>query len=544
MTADDYTKQGSAPTGKLDDVQRCNRCGEKTNGALTCVACAESIGDTLHATAVAGRYRVKKLLAQGGLNDVQRCNRCGEKTNGAPTCVACAESIGDPLLGITVAGRYRIEKLLAQGGMGRVYKATHLSLGEPVVVKFLLAAWAAHPSSRARLEREARALARLRHPGVTAVYDFGDHEGMPFMVIEYLDGETLAARICATTVMPSVGDAAAIFDPILRTIEAAHGLGIVHRDLKPENVMVLSTSDGQPYAKVLDFGLARVPDDIQDARLTEAGTLQGTLAYMSPEQCRGEAVGPPTDIYAIGTMLYEFFTGALPFSGRTSADLIAAQIFRDPPPMEQRGRLVPAAPGIEALVRSAMDKKLERRPSAGELRDELTAIVGGADLGTLSRKQAIERARLGSEDRAQRALAILTVPHATPELPPAVDAAPAVRPRVVLWRLESLRAEMLANALAVNGLDAVIENVPSIAAPTPTAPIAAVVLSAGDDALAFTIAARADVTMAAIPILVVDVVNAAELAALVRAGASDVALASVAEGLLCRQLWRLIRRGR
>ena len=209
---------------------------------------------------------------------------------------------------------YDVEALLGRGGMGIVYKARHLRLNRPVALKMLIAGAYAGPHERARFQREAEAVAGLRHANIVQVYDVGDHQGWPYFTMELLEGGSLAQALAGTP--QPARQAAALLATLAEAVQVAHRGGIVHRDLKPANILL--TADGTP--KIADFGLARHFDE--GPALTLSGTRIGTPSYMAPEQVIGKAgtIGPAADIYALGGLLYEVLTGRPPFRGETAAE--------------------------------------------------------------------------------------------------------------------------------------------------------------------------------------------------------------------------------
>lgn len=472
------------------------------------------------------------------------CPWCGALLDGRAVCPSCEREAHDARLGRVLGDKYRIEALIGEGGMGRVYRATHLSLGEPVVVKFLLAEWASRAELRARFRREAVVLARLRHPGIVAVHDFGEDEGSPYLVMELVDGVTLASLIDGEHAMP-LARVGAVFEQILQVLQASHASGVVHRDMKPENVMLLDAGDGVDRVKVLDFGVAFIDDAEGGERLTQVGTVQGTPLYMSPEQCHGRDVGPPTDIYAVGAMLYEVLAGEPPFSGASTPELLAKQIYSNPPPMDERGRMQPVPPGVETVVRRALAKLAASRPTAEDLRSLLAGAIAGTDAVSRGHRAADERSRAAVQVRDARVLARVAPSQAATHSGPVVGATLTVdAPRVLIWQLARARAERLRDALAVDGMEASLVRTGAELTDIDVALAKAIVLAAGPTAASSVAALRASAAFSRLPVLVVDAGEEEDLPALIRAGASDVALAGSADGLVCRQLWRLIRRGR
>ncbi|MEX2271850.1 MAG: protein kinase [Vicinamibacterales bacterium] len=278
---------------------------------------------------------------------------------------------GDILIGQTL-GHYRVIDRIGSGGMGVVYRAEDLHLGRTVALKFLSPALAGDAQAVERLQREARAASALSHPGICTIHDVGSDAGVHFIAMELIQGDTLAARIAGRP-MP-VAEVIDIATQIADALDAAHGAGIIHRDLKPANVLL--TPRGQ--VKVLDFGLAKqmpgaADETVAAATLTADGTAVGTLAYMSPEQARGEPIDARSDIFALGLIMYEMATGRPPFAGPTSALIFDAILNRDPSPPSS------AAPGLPSelnvLIVRAMAKERSRRvPSASELLSELRGI--------------------------------------------------------------------------------------------------------------------------------------------------------------------------
>jgi eukaryotic-like serine/threonine-protein kinase len=481
-------------------------------------------------------------LSMGAEVDAQPCEGCGTLAERDGPCPVCGQLPADDRVGQIVAGRYLLESLLGAGGMGRVYRARHVELGEQVAVKFLLAEWTARPEMRARFRREAVVLARLRHPNIVSVLDYGEHQGELYLVMELLRGFSLDTQVMAGGLTMPVDRAVAVVDQVLQVLEAAHAMGIVHRDLKPENVMLLDAGDRTDKVKVLDFGIAAFDEDQSVERLTRTGTVRGTPQYMSPEQCVGRNLGPPTDIYAAGTILYELLVGDTPFTGRSVAELMSQQMFNPVPPFSERPPARAVPPGLEALTMRALSKRPEQRPTAAEFRDALSLCARGADAGSLAARDAAERARAAGLARGDRALA---PERAAPVEGAANQTGPS--PRVAMWGFSEARAVAVRTALAAHGVTAYPVRDAGLTATAPDRMPWRAVLIAGDaesEARTRWVRSREDDEVRRLPTLVLDLGRASDAAALIRCGASDAALASVDDAALCQKVLRALRRGR
>ncbi|HLX19637.1 MAG TPA: serine/threonine-protein kinase [Gaiellaceae bacterium] len=262
-----------------------------------------------------------------------------------------------------IAGRYRLDTLLGRGGMSEVWRATDLELGREVALKLL-----APNEDNARFEREARAVATLGDPNVTQLYDYGEADGRPFMVLEYLSGGTLEDLLRARGRLADA-DAQRISTEMASGLAHAHARGVVHRDLKPSNVLF----DEEGRAKLADFGIARVASG-GGGTLTEAGTVLGTAAYISPEQAAGNPATPASDVYSFGVMLFRMLTGRLPFESDDPFELLEQH--RDiPAPLVADVR--PDAPGrLAATADAALAKDPALRPPDGAA---LLAVLGDED---------------------------------------------------------------------------------------------------------------------------------------------------------------------
>ncbi len=292
----------------------------------------------------------------------------------------------------TRLGPYEILAPLGAGGMGEVYRARDTRLGREVAVKVLPAAFSADPDRLRRFEQEARAASALNHPNILTVHDVGTHDGVPYVVTELLEGETL--RECLSDGALFFRRAVDYAIQVAHGLAAAHEKGIVHRDLKPENVFV--TTDGR--VKILDFGLAKLmqPDTSAEGAtkaptLTEPGVVLGTVGYMSPEQVRGQAADHRSDIFSFGAMLYEMLTGRRAFRGASAVETLNAILKEEPSELPPRE----ISPALDHVVRRCLEKgRHERFQSARDLAFALQEVVGPAS-GVLSPPARRWRSRLG-----------------------------------------------------------------------------------------------------------------------------------------------------
>ena len=258
---------------------------------------------------------------------------------------------------------------LGRGGMGIVYQARSVRLNRPVALKMILAGAYAGPEAAARFLSEAEAVARLQHPSIVQVFSLGDHEGLPYLEMEYASGGSLAASLDGRP--RPAREAARLVETIVRAVHHAHGQGIVHRDLKPANVLL--AADGSP--KVTDFGLAKLLD--ADAGLTRTESVLGSPSYMAPEQAEGrhKDVGPAADVYSLGAIFYELLTGRPPFRGATAIETLLLVKTADPTPPS---RLAPVPRDAATIALACLQKEPHRRyESAEALADDLARFVRG-----------------------------------------------------------------------------------------------------------------------------------------------------------------------
>ena len=279
------------------------------------------------------------------------------------------------MIGQTIS-HYRIIEKLGRGGMGEVYLAEDKRLGRKVAIKFLPAEVATDERARQRLLREAKTAATLDHPNICSIYEVGEEDGRSFIVLQYIEGETLAARLKRQ--VPDLREALAIAAQVADALSEAHARGVIHRDIKPDNIMLATR--GQ--VKVLDFGLAKtlrdpgiLEGDAQTgSMLSIPGMVMGTVPYMSPEQVRGEELDCRSDIFSFGTVLYELLSGRRPFEAKSSAEVISAILTTEPPPIS-RSSLGHSGSGEEQLIRKCLEKDAALRyQTIGDLIPDLQQI--------------------------------------------------------------------------------------------------------------------------------------------------------------------------
>jgi len=277
-------------------------------------------------------------------------------------------------VGTIIGGKYRLQSPIGAGGMGQVWRAEHTSLGTTVAVKLVDLASAQNPQeTMARFLHEARAAARIRNENVVQTMDHGSQGHVAYIVMELLEGESLAKRLSRVRVLPA-SDTVRLFREMARALEKAHKEGIIHRDLKPENVF-LAAADGREIVKLLDFGIAKTQDGGHDPHLkTHAGTVLGTPAYMSPEQVLGKELDHRSDLWQLAMIAFECVTGVRAFQGSTLGELFMRICSAPQPVPSQVARNVPV--GFDAwFARAAQRDPKDRFSSARELADSLATVL-------------------------------------------------------------------------------------------------------------------------------------------------------------------------
>ena len=295
----------------------------------------------------------------------------------------------EALVGRVFSGRYRVEALVGEGGMGSVYSATQLSVNRSVALKILRPEYASNLEQVRRFQTEARAASSLDHPHTIRVIDFGQSDdGALYLVTELLEGETLSDLIAREGALDP-WRAARITCQVLKSLSEAHSMGIVHRDLKPENIFLTRVHGEGDFAKVLDFGIAKITAPDRERRsLTVTGTVVGTPLYMAPEQARGQAVGRSADLYSVGVLLYEMLAGEPPFMGETAMQVMMEHIQTEPPPLAL-SLDAPSLGELERVVDWCLAKEPADRPATA---DALRVLIEGF-LGESVSQSAIDPRR-------------------------------------------------------------------------------------------------------------------------------------------------------
>src|SRR5271167_1725645 len=297
-------------------------------------------------------------------------------------------------------GPYEIQSPLGAGGMGEVYRARDTRLERTVAIKILPAHLSDNPEAKQRFDREARAVSSLNHPNICTLHDVGHQEGADYLVMELLEGETLADRLIRGPLPPAQVLKYGI--EICEGLETAHKKGVVHRDLKPGNIMLTKSC-----AKLMDFGLAKATAPVTAASssltmtlstpagshpLTAQGTVVGTFQYMSPEQVEGKEADARSDIFALGAVLYEMATGKRAFEGKTTASVIAAVLERDPAPISAVQPASPAA--LDRVVKTCIAKDPDERfQTVHDLKLQLKWIGEGGSQAGIAVPKATRRSR-------------------------------------------------------------------------------------------------------------------------------------------------------
>src|SRR6478672_1342336 len=345
------------------------------------------------------------------------CPQCGtEYETAARFCPADGTALrpkgSDSLVGSVLADRYHILKRIGEGGMGRVYLGEHGKKNRECAIKVMSPALVNDSESASRFAREASSAARIIHPNVAAVFDYGESEGLIYLVMEYVDGQPLS-RILAREAPLSVERALDLARQIADGLGAAHELGIVHRDLKPDNILVSRNKAGKEVAKVVDFGIAKAIQENAGDALTRTGLVIGTPEFMSPEQLLGDPIDARSDLYALGCIMHLMLTASPPFAAPTREQMIKRRLSEEAPHIQQLD------PGLPDSLDRIVNRLLARSPadrygSASEVRDALAGtharrhdfegiVRASKPTPRSAPTQAFETAELGRPERTEMA---------------------------------------------------------------------------------------------------------------------------------------------
>src|SRR4051812_22939241 len=303
------------------------------------------------------------------------CPHCGtEYETAARFCPAYGTALrpkgSDSLIGSVLAERYHILKRIGEGGMGRVYLGEHVKMNRQCAIKVMSPALVNDAESASRFAREASSAARIIHPNVAAVFDYGESDGLVYLVMEYVDGEPLS-RLLAREAPFALERAVDLARQIADGLGAAHELGIVHRDLKPDNILVTRSKSGREVAKVVDFGIAKAMQEGAGEALTRTGLVIGTPEFMSPEQLLGDPIDARSDLYALGCILHLMLTATPPFDAPTREQMIKRRLAEDAPHVQDLDATLPAS--LDRIVERLLARSpSERYGSAAEVRDALS----------------------------------------------------------------------------------------------------------------------------------------------------------------------------
>jgi serine/threonine-protein kinase len=345
----------------------------------------------------------------------------------------------DSLVGRVLAERYHILKRIGEGGMGRVYLGEHVKMNRQCAIKVMSPALVNDHESAARFAREASSAARIIHPNVAAVFDYGESDGLVYLVMEYVEGEPLS-RVMAREAPLSLERSVDLARQIADGLGSAHELGIVHRDLKPDNILITRNKNGREVAKVVDFGIAKVVKENASDALTRTGLVIGTPEFMSPEQLLGDPIDARSDLYALGCIVHLMLTASPPFSATTREQMIKRRLTEDAPHIQH---LDPGLPDSldRIVVRLLARNPVERYASAAEVRDALS--------GTHARRHDVGHA-LRTPQPTPRSAPTLSFESAMLAPTEQTDVAPTPRRRVVLAGLGVVA--LAASLLAVRGM--------------------------------------------------------------------------------------------
>lgn len=302
----------------------------------------------------------------------------------------------DPLIGKIIDDKYRIVSKLGGGGFGAVYRAEHKMMNRTVALKVLhhhLLDGEARNQFLVRFQREARTASKIEHPNAITIFDFGIFEGMPYLVMQYVEGRTLKQVIGSHGAL-SIERVVSIIEQVSSAIQEAHDIGIVHRDLKPDNIILAAAKDGSERAIVLDFGIAKIVNDDKSAdsmQLTQTGTITGTPQYLSPEQAKQGEIDARSDIYSLGIITYEMLCGQVPFTADSVISVLMKHMSEVPPRFSEIGKSSKVSPALEEVVFAALEKEPKNRPqSVRDFARRLSEAAGIAPGSTTSSASLVD----------------------------------------------------------------------------------------------------------------------------------------------------------
>jgi serine/threonine-protein kinase len=342
----------------------------------------------------------------------------------------------DPLIGFLVNGKFKIERAIARGGMGRIYYGTQAPLDRPVAIKVVKADSVNEEDSQflKRFLLEASILAKLQHPNVVTLFDYGRIENAPgghemyFIAMEYLAGDTLSERLKNLGAL-TAAETLLLFRQIARGLREAHARGVIHRDLKPSNIIIVPEAEGAEIVKLVDFGIGKVNREGED--LTRDGLLVGTPKYMAPEQFEGVA-SPASDVYALGTIVYQLLTGDVPYVGSTMAEFMMAKMAQPIPSMHEINPICDTTEVLERLVYAMLARLPQDRPSLEEVFLQIGRAeeeVFGSNGARLANTGSRPIATIPSARGSQRSVGALKVPYTMVAPAPIAGAITGMTPR-------------------------------------------------------------------------------------------------------------------
>ena len=263
------------------------------------------------------------------------------------------------LIGKKIEGKYEVQSILGEGGMAIVYKAYHTKMERLVVIKVMQGWLLSNKNAVERFERESKMTAKLAHPNIVTVFDYGVLNAKePYLVMEYIKGESLGDKIARQGALP-FATAAGIIIQICRGLQEAHSVGIIHRDLKPDNILLQDRSDRPDWVKIVDFGISHLVQG--NKRLTKTGKMVGTPEYIAPEQLKDKPLDIRTDLYALGIILYETLTGRVPFEGESAEGILMKHLLEPPPPLSFHNDDFAEGTPFDAIIAKALRKEPDER---------------------------------------------------------------------------------------------------------------------------------------------------------------------------------------